>query len=631
MSPAVRLGLRLALGTPGQRTRSALVVLATAIASWLLISTLAVGHAIDATSSSYSTTENHRLALSIEAAVTLPVLVLAASVARLSASMRDRRLGNLRLLGLAAMDTRVVAATEAGVAAVTGALTGALLYLATRGPLATLSLAGHSWSSTVLHPTAPAWLFVLVGLPVLVAGCAALPVRTRSASALARARRAEVRRPSVWWAVPILAGVAVCVVQVAAGREENPDPGRFTLFFAGCILCGLGVVLVAPWVVRGLADGLLRLAPGPATRIAARRLQSHPGGVVRVVSALMVGLFVVTGARCVLVAFEEDGQYADAAAALHDAQRVVVASSARSASTVAGRARGVAGVRDVVLVPRLDAHGHGTFSGGGAFEQSHAVVLVATCSQLLRLQPELHGCVDGPMKVGEGFPFTGDVTIRHRGDAIAVFRVPHHRLTNPRSGRWPGALAPLEAAFVVPPDTPGIKPLLADAPRIGLVVADGGRDLGSRLSRAGVHVQSEPDFEYYDFVASLRAILWTVAAVVLGVGLLTLALGGIDRALGRRRELASLRILGASPAVLRRAQVLEMVVPTVAGCLLAVATGFLAGATYLEMAELGSSVHLPWAAMLGFSATALAASLGLAAVTVPATNVRLSPDVIRQE
>ena len=218
---------------------------------------------------------------------------------------------------------------------------------------------------------------------------------------------------SVWWAVPILVGVAVCVVQVASGREENPDAGRFTLFFAGCILCGLGVVLVAPWVVRGLADGLLRLAPGPATRIAARRLQSHPGGVVRVVSALMVGLFVVTGARCVLVAFEEDGQYADAAAALDDAQRVVVASSARSASTVSGRARGLAGVRDVVLVPRLSAQGRGTFSGGGAFEQSRAVVLVATCSQLLRLQPELHGCVDGPMEAEDGFPYTGDVTIRH--------------------------------------------------------------------------------------------------------------------------------------------------------------------------------------------------------------------------
>jgi hypothetical protein len=118
---------------------------ATCVSAWLLLSTLAVGAAISATDNGYSSVERERLAWSIVGAVVLPVLMLVGSVGRLSASVRDRRLANLRMLGLPASATRAVAASEAGVAAVAGVLAGAVLYGVTRPALADLSLAGHRW------------------------------------------------------------------------------------------------------------------------------------------------------------------------------------------------------------------------------------------------------------------------------------------------------------------------------------------------------------------------------------------------------------------------------------------------------------------------------------------------------
>lgn len=625
MSPSVRLGLRLAVGTSGQRLRSALVVVATAVGSWLLLSTFAVGRAIAVTDNGDSSADRDRLALSIVAAVALPILVLATSVGRLSASVRDRRLANLRLLGLMASQTRTVAATEAGVAAVVGTLLGAVAYIATRPALAHLSFAGHRWSAGALDSSVVGWIIVAGGLPALVCCSAIAPVRGGAASALTRARRASDRRPSPWWAVPLVVGIVLCAIQLVLPREENLSSGRFVLFFAGAIGAGLGVVLVAAWVVRGLADVLVQRARGPVTGIAGRRLQSQPGGVVRVTSALVIGLFLVTGARAVLVAFEDQSQYAAADAAVHSAQRVAFDVSATKAETVTSRAAALTGVTDVITVPRLEGSAHGPSGRTGA------TVLVATCAQLTRIQPELRGCVDAPMSTGNGLPVRGELTIKSHGSTLARFAVPQHRLTSPTSGSWPGALSPVEADFVVPPDTPGIQDAVLHANRMGLVVGAPGRDLPDRLAAAGVPFAVSPDYGYYDFVAGLRAILWTVAAVVLCVGLLTLGIGAADRAMARRRELAALRVLGTPPSVLRRAQLLEAAIPTVAATLLAVATGFLAGATYLRMVGIRHGMHLPWTSTLEFALVSVAAALVVAWVTVLATNVRLSPDVIRQE
>jgi len=111
---ALRLGARLFWSTPEQRRRSLLVILATALGEFAMLTVLSIAAAGLSTPGAQSNApaDRLRLLLAIVLAISLPVLTLAASVARFSAGMRDRRLANLRLLGLAPVSTRMVAAVE---------------------------------------------------------------------------------------------------------------------------------------------------------------------------------------------------------------------------------------------------------------------------------------------------------------------------------------------------------------------------------------------------------------------------------------------------------------------------------------------------------------------------------------
>lgn len=109
------------------------------------------------------------------------------------------------------------------------------------------------------------------------------------------------------------------------------------------------MVLVIPVFVRLCATILVRFGRGPVTRIAGRRLEAQPAGVTRLVAALLIGLFLVTGARFGLVVFESTPQYLAAERSLVREQRVTFDVDGRHATAVATRARSVVGVPGSVL------------------------------------------------------------------------------------------------------------------------------------------------------------------------------------------------------------------------------------------------------------------------------------------
>ncbi len=161
------------------------------------------------------------------------------------------------------------------------------------------------------------------------------------------------------------------------------------------------------------------------------------------------------------------------------------------------------------------------------------------------------------------------------------------------------------------------------------MLAKPGRDLYQRLDAIGLTARTWEDIDYYDFVAGMRAIIWTLATVILSVGLLTFAIAAIDRAVARRRELTSLRLIGTPPALLRRAQWLEAALPTGLGCLAAILSGLFAGSTYLQLgSDMGDA---PWnQGMVLMGVAALAAAV-IAGLTVLGTSSRLSPEHIHVE
>lgn len=116
MKSAFLLGFRLSISKSDQRGRTILTGVASAVgvAVVLLVWGIAASSIGSTTRLWYNPGTVTLLMAGTIGMIALPVTVLVASIARLSASIRDRRLANLRLLGLTAGRTRIVAAAEVG-------------------------------------------------------------------------------------------------------------------------------------------------------------------------------------------------------------------------------------------------------------------------------------------------------------------------------------------------------------------------------------------------------------------------------------------------------------------------------------------------------------------------------------
>lgn len=635
MIPAARLGLRLALGSARhQRLRAASVLVAVFVGAVVLLSISAIAHSQQVQQPEvYADVDNQRLLAAVIASILLPVLVLVATVGRLSAGLRDRRMANLRLLGMGRSAVRLVAAVETGVAALAGALLAILGFLVVRRPLSHVRVAGHGWPLDTLWP--PAWTYVAVVLmlPAVVMLVGAVPVRLRIADALARARRADARRPGWWRVAPLALGVMLCGILTGAG-QIHPELVRgieIPVLFAGVALLAIGLILVVPVFVRLLADGALRLTGRPALTIAARRLQAQPAGVSRVVSGLLIGLFVVVGARSVVVAFESVSQYQIAADQIRDGQYVPLWVTAGQADRQVRIAQDQPDVRDVFVLTRLQTSCRGT--------DPCLQAVVATCSQLRTIISSFTGCVPGRTTVVDRWLTQGVGPLRlsatHQFQPLKgspTVAIPRPVLdTRAGTGDVNDVLADeLGVDLVVPPDLPGVQELTARSDKLVLVTGGPGRHLADRLSSHGALVSSSPDFAYYDFVAQLRAMVWAIASVILSLGLLAFAVAAVDRAVTRRPEMTALQLVGAPRSVLRRAQWLEAAAPLALGCALAIGLGLLAGAAYLTIGGPSTS-PAPWAQALLLAGLAALGSALVGGMTVLACSPRISPDLIRRE
>lgn len=635
MKPAVLLGLRLATSARGQRARSVATVGAAALGTAVLLLVWGMAHSRLATSTAFRPQEVSLLIAGIIGMVALPVLVLISTVSRLSAGLRDRRLANLRLLGMSAVQTRVVAAVEVGAASVLGAGLGVVLFVVAASGMALTGVGGRQWSTASLMPPAVAWVTVLV----LVLGVSALtvtvPPQVSARRALERARHTVDHGPGYWRVVPLCLGAALCwsTRSPLTDRSSDLPMVEVVVILVGIALLGIGTLLVVPVFVGLLARVLLGLGRGPLAMLTGRRLQAQPTGATRVISALMLGLFVVMSSRAVVSAFVGTDQYERAADFIEREQTAeVTATPARHAAATTALAA-IDGVERVASYPVL----HGRDAEAGTGEADEATVVVATCAELAYPDESLAGCdEDAVSLVGEPWFFADDVEAldvrairgyQPRGDRVVVPLTGASVIAPEAFQQSVGALSGTPTV-VVPPGTPGIEALLPATSTLLVAHAGPGRHLYDHVEDAGLTVDSYVDLENYDFVQGMRTMVWLLAAVVLSIGLLTFTVAGVDRAMSRRRELTALRLIGTPGSLLRRAQWLEAALPTVLGSVLAIFTGGYAGATYLQ---LDADQVTPLSAEVTLAAVAVVTSMLLAGITVLGTTARLDPQHIRAE
>ncbi|MGI8700382.1 MAG: FtsX-like permease family protein [Nocardioidaceae bacterium] len=602
---------------------------AAAVATVVMLGLLAVDHSEQVLHPSlYDDPDMRRLLLATVLAVTLPVLVLLSVAAKLSAQLRERRLANLRLLGLPPSRTRIVAVTEVAASALAGALIGILVFWLVRPFAPHVDVAGRSWSTASLTPTLRGYVAVLAAVPIAVSVVAGLPRRADRAGALAVAHASAYKRPSWWRVAPLVAGVALCLYVMREADKSANTANVIPYFIAAVASLGVGVVLLLPLVVRFVADLLLRLSQRPVFAIAARQLQAQPAGVNRVISGLLIGLFLVTGARGVVAAFEGTPQYRDAAAQLRDQQVATVQSTSGQVRGLIARIKTIPEVTNSTAFPVLQGACQPTSSCPWA--------IVASCAQLRAAALGSAGCTDDhPMWIGEARRnYDPDAQQQRRWQPVESRRKAATSLVlpSPQGELTRGDLLHrlLSVDVVIPASLAGVRTLLPMTMTEVYVTAAPGRDLSDKLLRLrGVEVGARADFVDYDFVAKLRALVWSITTVIVSLGLLAFAIGAIDRAINRRREVVSLQLAGVSKRVLRKTQLVEAAVPIVFGCVLAIGCGVLASASYLSIG--GQSGAVPWQAAGGMAAMAVAGSIAVAALTVIASSPRIRPDLIRSE
>lgn len=637
MSAVLRLGLRLAgVGAPAGAgrfggVRSAMVAVAAIVGTSLLLDVAAITRSELALNPEQFESAGMKVLLaSVVGMIAVPVLVLAATAGRLSASMRDRRLANLRLLGLSPARTRLVAAVETGAAAVAGSVLGVVVFLAVRPGLLAWHPAGRDWTTDTLWPSVSDYALAMTLVPLAVVAVSSLPQRMAASDTMSTARQSERHRPLLWRLVPLLVGVALAAYVIVSGSGPNPDHDRLaSLMFAGMVALGIGTVLAVPIFVRLVADLLVRRTDHPTLLITGRRLQAQPAAMSRVAAGLLIGLFLVTGARALVVAFEDTAQYR-AEARLHTTGQIgFLDTRTNDAPAVEQRLAQFDGVRTtatLAVVTMRPCHVLRIVCPEG---------VVGTCDELRIALPDI-----GPCRTDEAQWLHDPQTTPMRLPA----QLNWHAVHNYNAGMFVASLPAPEDVLTttelssgidvfLPESLPGVGPGLPNTDaRIAVVAVPGqpvdriiDRLVGSDLVRGG----TVPGSSYYDFVSGLRTLVWAIAAIILSVGLLSFAIAAIDRAISRREEVISLQLIGVSPQVLRRTQWIEVALPLGGGTLLAIGLGLLAGASYLAYGDILQ--QLPWRQTLTLAGIALAAASIVAALTVNTSNPRIRPELIRRE
>jgi len=575
----------------------------------------------------------------------VPVLVFIATATRLSAAAREQRLAAVRLVGATPEQARLLAATEAGVAALAGAALGGVLFLVLRQAVASSLPVPAGVLPADLSP--PLWqaVLVLLGAPVLAVATALTALRHVVTTPLGVARQSRVRRAGAARLLPLAAGLVL--LALARLSSSAVTSGRwygvaFLLGGAAFVLLGLAVGM--PALARLSAAALARAGGGVAGQLAARRLQLDPTPVARVVTGAVLVVFV-TGwlmAFLPLLAASSNPYHQMAAAVRPGTVLVQNGADVGALATI----RGVPGVRGATLLRQISAKAPRASADG-----SEVTITVLDCAALnASLREPLPRCGTVP-----GYRFVFDTTAA--GPAAGTLLMPQPLgLGTAPSGpaiRVPAALQPLahddglsqlgvSGQLVLPPSALPSGVLAAGDGSPAVIATDGRADTVERIrtALAGKPVdvvtpaELSADAERPAAVYTRLVLLGVLVSVLVAAA--SLALTSVDAVRERRRSFAALVAAGTPLSVLRRSVLVQTVLPLVLGVAVATGCAGFASAVYLGIGAAGQDpsypvTHVPWPSLLGIAATAVVAVALATTATLPAVRAVTHPSALRTE
>lgn len=564
----------------------------------------------------------------------LPAVVLLATTTRLASAVRTERMAGLRLLGVSKFRTRLIAGIEAGGLAVLGVVFGVALVPLIGAMTEGKEIFEYQWFASDFRPSLAAFITILLFVPVLTVATTLVVLRNISNNPLQTRRKGANPRPSLWRLVPVSFGAAVLLFTSQRGfrfLDDTEATAAIYTFLLGAVLVGIGLILAVPVLVRRLAAWLATTTSRSTVLLAARRTQYEPAVVNRLVTGIVLVLFIATGGQAVILAFENTPQYRAAYASVSGdyAPMGVMKGDAAPADELGPSSSELEAIPNVHgATPLYMLRGNATSSTFGDFQVR---ALIASCAELTELGDFDGSCIDAePQQLSE---FQGDFSnlVLRNGDAQLEL----------------GSLAGEQAALKfenpvlpsvnlrIPPNLPQLAQLGTVEPQDWLLAVPTDPDTWEAIA-AEIHELSPdywamtPDTYTLKEVANVRFGIWLGTGIAGSIAIFTLLITAIDNGIARRPQIAMQRAFGVSLGRVRRSQVLQALLPLAVGVPLAGVAGVLAGQAYIAI-DYATSSQTYWSAIGITLALAVAAAILVAAATLPAIGGKITPRSLRRE
>jgi hypothetical protein len=219
-----------------------------------------------------------------------PILILIATATRLAGARLEERYAALRLVGATTRQVSVVAATDAFLTALLGAVAGIAVFALLRDVVAGTAVTSARYFPDLVRLNAIDYVAVLVAIPAASATAALVALRRVRISPLGVTRRVTPPPPHLRRVLPLVAGVILFAAGVALTTSKKISP----LALLGLIVIMAGLVLAGPWLTARAARLLGRRAGGASSLLAARRLADNPQAAFRSVRGLVLAVFLGT-------------------------------------------------------------------------------------------------------------------------------------------------------------------------------------------------------------------------------------------------------------------------------------------------------------------------------------------------
>ncbi|MDN6178135.1 MAG: permease [Micrococcaceae bacterium] len=261
------------------------------------------------------------------ALLVVPLAVLGAAAARLSARSHDQRLATVRLLGGTPALAAAVTVIESAAVALAGVLSGVVLYLLGAPLVGLLHFRGQAIGAAMFMPVGT---IALLALAVVAVGVVSAVVGLRRLNVSPLGVRTRAAAPGARWIRALIAGVVIVTAFTALQfLSAFRDFALMIAVLIGAFAAVLAVLnIVGPWAVRLLAGHSLTRAQTPERLLAARMILESPAAAWRQVSAVAMTSFVAvlggSGAALMKASVTEESAAGDRALAQDILTGVVV-------------------------------------------------------------------------------------------------------------------------------------------------------------------------------------------------------------------------------------------------------------------------------------------------------------------